>query len=89
MDNAFLDRLQLIYLFNPLSEKDLNNIVLNKFNKIIKEFKISKDICNEIEEDFKAEFMSKEVLSTMKDASSMREVQAIIEDWIIQKIEEM
>ena len=43
MDRAFLDRLQLIYLFNNLSEEYLKEIVINKFEKLLKSFKVSPD----------------------------------------------
>ena len=73
MDNAY--RLQLIYLFNPLSENALKDIVLNKFNKILAEFNINNWEKKTIEKKFMKEFFNQEEIANMKDASSMREIQ--------------
>lgn len=89
MDAAFLDRLQLIYLFNALWDKDLNNIVLHKFEKILKEYKIDANEKKTIKSLFKKEFLKSEVMKNMKDASSMREVQAIIDDWVSEKVSDL
>lgn len=89
MDNAYLDRLQLIYLFNPLSENALKDIVLNKFNKILAEFNINNWEKKTIEKKFMKDFFNQEEIANMKDASSMREIQAIIEDWIINNLSDM
>jgi hypothetical protein len=35
------------------------------------------------------EFFNQEEIANMKDASSMREIQAIIEDWIINNLSDM
>ena len=82
MDRAFLDRLQFIYLFNNLSEKYLKNIVINKFAKLLRIFKISEDEKKKLNQKFKVGFMRSGQIKNMKDAHSMRELQAIIEDWI-------
>lgn len=89
MDRAFLDRLQFIYLFNNLSEKYLKNIVINKFEKLLRIFKISEDEKKKLNQKFKVGFMRSEQIKNMKDAHSMRELQAIIEDWIERSIREI
>lgn len=89
MDRAFLDRLQFIYLFNNLSEKYLKNIVINKFEKLLKSFQISEEEKNKLTLKFKVGFMKSDQIKNMKDAHSMREVQAIIEDWIERSIEDI
>ena len=60
MDRAFLDRLQFIYLFNNLSEKYLKNIVINKFEKLLRIFKISEDEKKKLNQKFKVGFMRSE-----------------------------
>lgn len=86
IDRAFLDRLQLIYLFNDLSEEYLKEIVINKFEKILKSFKVSPDEKKKLVLKFKVWFMKSSEVKNMKNAHSMRELQAIIEDWISRSI---
>lgn len=89
MDRAFLDRLQLIYLFNNLSEEYLKEIVINKFEKLLKSFKVSPDEKQRLILKFKVWFMKSTEVKNMKNAHSMRELQAIIEDWISRSIIEL
>lgn len=86
MDKAFLDRLQLIYLFNNLSEEYLKEIVVNKFEKSIKNFHMSNDEKKIIILKFKAGFLRSNIVKEMKNAHSMRELQAILDDWIARSI---